>query len=118
MAPVVTSAPEAAVQDTPTAFSSVAGASAYRVLRSLYTSEKSGRLAASNQYVFIVAADANKEEIKKQVAKLYDVTVTDVRVLNMPRKRKDLGRHPGFRSGFRKAIVRIAKGQTISSATP
>ncbi|MEK7124925.1 MAG: 50S ribosomal protein L23 [Patescibacteria group bacterium] len=96
----------------------MAGTSAYRVLQSLYVSEKASRLAGSNQYVFRVTPDANKEEIKKQISRLYGVTVTAVRVLNMPKKRKDLGRHPGFRSGFRKAVVRLAKGQTIAQATP
>lgn len=100
------------------AMSQVAGTSAYRVLRSFYVSEKATRLAGGGQYIFVVAPDANKEEIKKQVSKLYGVTVVNVRVLNMPKKRKDLARHPGFRSGFRKAIVRLAAGQTIAQATP
>lgn len=91
---------------------------AYRVLKNFYVSEKASLLNGFNQYVFKVFRSANKSQIRKQVGKLFNVKVKSVKVLNMPRKRRDLGKHPGFRSEFKKAIVVLEKGQTIEQAKP
>ncbi len=93
-------------------------AEAYRVLKNFYVSEKASLLNGFNQYVFKVFRSANKSQIRKQVEKLFNVKVKAVKVLNMPRKRRDLGKHPGFRSEFKKAIVVLEKGQTIEQAKP
>lgn len=95
---------------------SAEGSNAYNVVRSIYVSEKASMLGAFNQYVFKVFADANKSEIKRKVEKLFNVKVKDVKVLNMPRKRRDIGRHPGFKPGFKKAIVVLEKGHSIGQA--
>ena len=52
--------------------------------------------------------------IGKEVGKLFNVKVKDVKVLNMPEKRRDFGKHPGAKSGFKKAIVILEKGQKIA----
>ncbi len=91
---------------------------AYKVLKNFYVSEKASLLNGFNQYVFKVFRSANKSQIRKQVEKLFSVKVKSVKVLNMPRKRRDLGKHPGFRSEFKKAIVVLEKGQTIEQAKP
>ena len=91
---------------------------AYRVLKNFYVSEKASLLNGFNQYVFKVFRSANKSQIRKQVEKLFKVKVKSVKVLNMPRKRRDLGRHPGFRSEFKKSIVVLEKGQTIEQVKP
>ena len=93
-------------------------ADAYRVLKNFYVSEKASLLNGFNQYVFSVFRSANKSQIGKQVEKLFNVKVKSVKVLNMPRKRRDLGRHPGFKSEFKKAIVVLEQGQTIEQAKP
>ncbi len=93
-------------------------AEAYRILKNFYVSEKASLLNGFNQYVFNVFRTSNKSQIRKQVEKLFNVKVKSVKVLNMPRKRRDLGRHPGFRSEFKKAIVVLEKGQTIEQAKP
>ena len=105
--------------DEPATLLSVAGNSgAYRVLKNFYVSEKASLLNGFNQYVFKVFTDTNKSQIKTQVEKLFNVKVKNVKVLNMPKKRRDLGRHPGFRSEFKKAIVVLEKGQTIEQTKP
>ena len=93
-------------------------AEAYRVLKNFYVSEKASLLNGFNQYVFKVFMSTNKSQIRKQVEKLFKVKVKSVKVLNMPKKRRDLGKHPGFRSEFKKAIVVLEKGQTIEQAKP
>ena len=76
-------------------------------------------LTEANQYVFNVFPKANKIEIKRAVEKLYNVTVERVRVINIPPKKRRLGRTEGFRkglkTGYRKAIVALQKGQTIDT---
>ena len=91
-------------------------ASGQLVLKEFYISEKATTLNAMNHYVFKVFEDANKAEIKKQVEKVFDVKVRAVKISNMPKKRRDLGKHPGFKSGFKKATVVLKEGYTIEQA--
>lgn len=86
------------------------------VLRGFYISEKSSLIGAMSQYIFRVSKNSNKSEIKKEVGRIYKVKVKDVKILNMPKKRRDIGKHPGFKSGFKKAIVVLEKGQVIEQA--
>lgn len=86
------------------------------VLKGFYVSEKASFLNSANQYVFKVYDDANKAQIKKQIQKVFDVKVRNVKVINTRRKRRDLGRHPGFKPGYKKAIVRLEEGYSIDQA--
>jgi large subunit ribosomal protein L23 len=65
------------------------------------------------QYVFIVARDANKMEIKNAVERLFDVSVSKVSTMNYRGKPRRVGRHLGKRAAYKKAIVRLADGETI-----
>ena len=86
------------------------------VLKNFYVSEKASRLVNVNQYMFAVTTIANKNEIKKQVEKMFNVKVTKIRILNMPEKKRTVGRHAGIKSGFKKAIITLAEGNSISQA--
>ncbi len=76
-------------------------------------SEKSGKLAAMNKYVFVVRQNANKVEVKKAVESTYKVHVTQVNVVNNSGKAGNFGRTAGRRSGFKKAIVTLKTGDKI-----
>jgi large subunit ribosomal protein L23 len=89
----------------------------HRVISHVYVSEKSSMLSGMNKYVFKVAKTANKPEIKKHVEALYKVKVKDVRVLNMPEKSRNLGKRPGVKAGYRKAIVTLQEGQSIDQVS-
>lgn len=91
-------------------------AGGHQIVKSFYISEKASMLNGMNQYVFKIFNNANKSEIKKQVEKVFDVKIKDVKILNMPRKRRDIGKHPGFKSGFKKAIIVLEKGYSIEQA--
>jgi large subunit ribosomal protein L23 len=85
-----------------------------RVLIGPVVSEKSTRVAdQSRQMVFKVLRDASKPEIRKAVEKMFDVTVTGVRVLNVRGKVKRFGRTVGRRSDWKKAYVTLAEGSDI-----
>ena len=67
----------------------------------------------SSEYTFVVATAANKHEVRRAITDRFKVTVEDVRMVNMPRKERRRGRTIGWKSGFKKAVVVIAQGQTI-----
>jgi len=85
-----------------------------QVLLSPHISEKSTQVGdESNQVVFRVLPNARKAEIKKAVEKLFNVSVTQVRVTNVKGKRKGGARNPGRRADWKKAYVRLQPGHEI-----
>ena len=76
--------------------------------------EKMTRLQEQqNQYAFEVDPDSNKIEIKRAIEERFKVSVSKVRTMNVLGKVKRLGRFTGRRSGWKKAVVTLAKGDTI-----
>ena len=85
-----------------------------RVLRAPHVSEKATNNAEkSNTIVFKVAVDANKVEIKKAIEEIFNVKVVEIRTVNVHRKPKRLQRYEGYKAAYKKAIVRLAAGQSI-----
>ena len=76
-------------------------------------SEKATLLREEGKYVFKVHPDANKFEIKEAVRKLYNVIVEKCTVMNVYGKMKRVRGRPGRTSSWKKAIVRLAAGETI-----
>ena len=70
-------------------------------------------MSKTGEYTFVVAGTANKRKVGRAIAERFGVTVEDVRVLNMPGKERRRGRTIGWKSGFKKAVVVLAEGQTI-----
>ncbi len=86
----------------------------YKVLLAPRVTEKTARIGdESNQYVFKVAPDANKAEIKAAVEALFEVKVEAVRVVVVKGKSKTFKMRPGKRSNWKKAYVRVQEGQTL-----
>ena len=72
-------------------------------------SEQSTEHVDLKKYVFEVAPEANKIEIKKAVEELFDVEVVKVTTLNMKGKKKRMGRYPeGSRKDWKKAVVKLS----------
>ena len=89
----------------------------HEVLRRPLVTEKSSRQSGKlSQYAFEVAPDATRTMVKDAVETMFDVSVARVNILNTPAKR---GRRAKSRrllvrkSGFKKAIVTLAEGQTL-----
>lgn len=76
--------------------------------------EKATAASAVNQYVFEVAKSANSYTIKQAVEGKYGVHVKKVNIVNNRGKKIRLGRYEGRRSGFKKAYVTVAKGETVT----
>ena len=87
----------------------------YTVLIEPRITEKATNLGeASNQYVFKVARDATKREIKAAVEKLFGVTVENVTTLNVKGKIKRNFRGVTSRmKSWKKAYVRVAEGEVL-----
>src|SRR5574344_889523 len=87
----------------------------YDVVFDPHITEKSmALLQNANKVTVKVAANANKTEIKESFQRLYQVKVVDVKIVNQRAKAKSRGgRYQGFVSGYKKAIVSIAKGSAI-----
>lgn len=88
--------------------------SAYRIVIKPLVSEKASVAEMHGKYTFLVNKNNNKTEIKQAVKQIYGVMPTDVSVMNFEGKRTRAGALPGKRSDFKKAIVTLPKGHTIS----
>ncbi len=78
-------------------------------------SEKANALREQNKYVFIVHPSASKTEIKEAVKRLFNVKVINCTTVNVMGKMKRLRGKPGRTSSYKKAIVRLAAGETIQA---
>ncbi len=70
-------------------------------------SEKSYADIANKKYVFVVAKNSNKTEIKLAIEKLFDVEVDSVNTVNCRGKLKRMGRYEGYTPAYKKAIVQL-----------
>jgi large subunit ribosomal protein L23 len=64
-------------------------------------------------YTFIVSKDANKIEIRHAVQSLFQVTVTGVRTAKYQGMWRRVGRSLGGRPAYKKAVVKLAEGDSI-----
>ena len=87
---------------------------AYRVLVRPLRSEKSVGLSEKNQYVFEVAPNANKLQVKEAVLKVYGIRPIRVNIMRLQGKVVRYGRSIGREKMTKKAIVTLEAGRTIS----
>jgi large subunit ribosomal protein L23 len=84
------------------------------ILRPLVTEKSTNQLERENVYSFAVARDANKVEIAQAVEALFPhVKVRGVRTMQYRGKQRRLGRFVGRRSTWKKAVVKLRKGDSI-----
>lgn len=84
------------------------------VLKRPLVTEKSTLLQDSRRYVFEVASAANKMEIKKAVEASFGVDVLRVNTMNVKGKLKRYGPKENRMKSWKKAIVTLAPGDTIT----
>ena len=88
-----------------------------QVLLAPVVSEKSTYVAdKANHYVFRVASNATKPEIKAAVEFMFKTQVKSVSIMNVRGKQKRFGRFMGKRAGWKKAYVALQPGQEINFA--
>ena len=88
---------------------------AYDIIRRPVITEQSMESVADKKYVFMVAVDADKTEIKAAVEQAFDVKVAKVNTIRMQGKAKRTGAYPmGRRPEYKKAVVTLtADSKTI-----
>jgi len=79
--------------------------------------EKSALLSDFNKVVFKVDKGASKNSIKKSIEKIFKVNVIKINTINIKGKNKIVRNKKAFKSGYKKAIVTLKKGQSIDLAT-
>jgi large subunit ribosomal protein L23 len=84
------------------------------LVRRPIVTEKATLLLENNQYTFEVDPRATKTEIKSAIEQLFEVNVVQVNTQNPPRKKRRMGRFVGFRSTYKRAVVTLAPGDSIT----
>ena len=79
--------------------------------------EKATSLSELNKVVFKVHNGASKTTIKKNIEKIFKVNVVKINTINLKGKSKIVKNKKSYKSGYKKAIVTLKKGQSIDLAT-
>ena len=79
--------------------------------------EKSTSLSEFNKVVFKVHKGASKNSIKRSIEKIFKVNVIKINTINIKGKNKLVRNKKSFKSGYKKAVVTLKKGQSIDLAT-
>ena len=84
------------------------------IIKAPVVTEKSAKLAQEeNKFAFYVDPKSNKTEIKAAIEKIFGVKVLGISTINVVPKKKRVGRYTGLTNRKKKAIVKLAEGQTI-----
>jgi large subunit ribosomal protein L23 len=90
---------------------------AHVLIRPVITEKVNGQMEKSSRYTFVIDKRANKLEVKKAVEEFYGVKVEGVNTAVVPAKAKTrmtkAGILSGRKSGYKKAIVTLAEGESI-----
>lgn len=86
----------------------------FEILRRPIITEKSTLMQDEGRYVFEVSTGATKHQIKKAVQEAFDVRVTKVNTMNMRGKSKKYGPRATLKKSWKKAIVTLASGESIT----
>jgi large subunit ribosomal protein L23 len=84
------------------------------LVRCPIVTEKATMLMEQNKYVFEVTPKATKPEIKAAIESLFNVKVVGVNTLRPPRKKRRVGRFVGYKPLYKRAIVTLAAGDSIT----
>jgi large subunit ribosomal protein L23 len=85
----------------------------FEVIRRPLVTEKNTVLQTQGKYVFEVADESNKEQVKSAVEKAFKVTVTAVNIITVRGKEKRVGRRKVTAPPWKKAVVTLKAGDKI-----
>ncbi|HHT69147.1 MAG TPA: 50S ribosomal protein L23 [Firmicutes bacterium] len=83
------------------------------ILKRPIITEKSTDLMAENKYTFEVDLRANKMQVKAAVEEIFNVEVLQVNTSRVKGKLRRMGRHEGYTSDWKKAVVTLKPGHSI-----
>ncbi len=111
---VADSATSAATSSAPTKPSKEDTKEAYRVLLHPIVSEKAARVALNRQYAFAVPISATRIGVARAITALYGVRSSNVNIIRVKGKRVRFGRVNGKQKDWKKAIITLKHGESIS----
>ena len=85
----------------------------YDIIKFPVVTEKSTKISENNQFIFKVAIDSPKGDIKKAIEKVFKVKVKAINTIKVKGKKKVFKGTKGKRSDFKKAIITLVKGETL-----
>lgn len=86
----------------------------YDIIFAPIITEKTASMEAERKYAFKVDVRANKTQIKQAIEQAFNVKVESVNTINNHPKDKRVGRYTGKENRYKKAIVKLAEGSSIS----
>ena len=88
----------------------------WEIIKGPIITEKSNDLLENEgKYTFKVALEANKVEIKQAIEEIFNVKVVDINTVKVLPKRRRVGKYEGYRSAYKKAIVKLAENEKIDA---
>nr|AOM68097.2 ribosomal protein L23 [Rhodochaete parvula]ARO91297.1 50S ribosomal protein L23 [Rhodochaete parvula] len=76
--------------------------------------DKTAKLMENNEYSFAVDVRLSKGSIKKSIEDIFNVKVIGINTLRPPKKQRKVGKFSGYSSNYKKAIIKLAKGDSIN----
>ena len=86
----------------------------YDIIYAPIITEKSAMMANENKYAFKVDPKANKTEIKQAIESIFNVKVVSITTSNSHPKKRIVGKYTGYVDKYKKAIVKLAEGNSIN----
>ncbi len=86
----------------------------YDIIFAPVITEKTVSMEQERKYVFKVDVRANKTQIKNAIEDAFNVKVESVNTMNIHPKTRRVGRYSGKTNRYKKVIVKLAEGNTIS----
>lgn len=86
------------------------------IKRAIVTEKNTLRAGLLNEHGFEVEVTANRQEIKQAVEKLFGVKVERVNTMVCRSESRKLGKMPGKRKFYKKAIVKLKDGEKFEFA--
>ena len=89
----------------------------YDKILSPVVTEKSTNLSVQNKIIFKVPSKSNKKNLKKNIEKIFKITVVKINIINKQSRKKITRGKKVKIAGYKKAIITLKKGQSIDLAT-
>ena len=86
----------------------------YEIIYAPIITEKTAMMANENKYAFKVDSRANKTEIKQAIESIFNVKVLSITTASSHPKKKRVGKYTGYTDKYKKAIVKLAEGNSIN----
>lgn len=83
------------------------------IIKRPHITEKASANEGAGVYTFIVDKSANKIEIRDAIEEIYKKRPAKIRIINIPSKKVMVRNKAGVKSGYKKAVVYMQKGDTI-----